>query len=211
MPVDLQKFANTATELYALWPALFNWLGGIVIGTLAFMVTSTWWVRGYMADRDIAILKNEKATLEREKTVLKGQFDAEKVLLNARLESEIKALNAKADAERTAAQGLIQVLEQRLQLAVDQNAAAKDEARRAKDQLTGLREAARSGGSLKDLQVATTHLDTSFDKIIHANSAVSDILTFPLRDIEVVGQSGLDNGAIKLPTIKLPPRPLKPG
>jgi hypothetical protein len=66
--VDFPKFLTTASELYDLWPALFNWTAGIAGTILSAAVAATWWVRGFKADADLA-------TGEAEKAALKGQID----------------------------------------------------------------------------------------------------------------------------------------
>jgi hypothetical protein len=209
MAVDVQEFGNTAAKLYDLWPPLFNWLGGIVSGTLVFIVTATWWARAYKADRDIAILKNEKTTIERDRDTLRNNFEIEKRSLQVQFDSDVKVLTAQALAEKTGAEAEKRVLEQRLQLAAQQNAAAKEEAERIKTQISELKEKTRSkvyfenfgkrhlktfqtsdyeeflkeiekADYPKDLEIAIADLDTSFDHLLKANTNVSKTLKNPI-------------------------------
>jgi hypothetical protein len=40
--VDLPKFFATLSQLYDLWPSLFNWLGGVAGTVIAAIVIATW-------------------------------------------------------------------------------------------------------------------------------------------------------------------------
>lgn len=179
--VDFPKFTSTALELYGLWPALFNWAGGVAISTLAFVITAAWWMRGYKAERDIAIVQAQKAGVESEKAALKGQMDV-----------QIAALSAKLDSEKIAAQGQIQIMEQRLTLAAEQNKAAEQELRRVKERLSDLKGKAEAGEALPDIRLATENLGFSFDKLLSANAKVSKTLSIPTyfgKQIEVMGDA----------------------
>ena len=148
MAVDIPKFISTAVELYELWPSLFDWLGGSLGAFMVFLATASWWMRGYKAERDIAIARADSVStrgqLETEKAALKGQID---------------------------------VLEQRLALATEQQAVAAKEAESLKKQVDERRKQFAEKSVPADVGLFTTNLDVALARLLAANNATTSTLT----------------------------------
>jgi hypothetical protein len=155
MAADFPKFFATAAELYDLWPSLFHWAAG-VIGTIAVgLVTASWWMRGYIADRNEARIRG---TAEANEARIRGT----------------------AEANEAALKGQIGILEQRLALATEQQTAAKGEAEGFKNKLDELLEKVAHNAPPEDVRRTVMNLEVQLGKALAANNATTTTLTAPL-------------------------------
>jgi predicted RNA-binding Zn ribbon-like protein len=97
--------------------------------------------------------------------------------------AEIGELKAKAaaetgelKAEAVGLKGQIEILDQRRALASEQQKVAESEAETFKKQLAEFKEKVEQNASPKEIQMATTNLDVSLDRLLAANNAASATL-----------------------------------
>jgi hypothetical protein len=83
------------------------------------------------------------------------------------------------ETEKAGLKGQIDVLLQRLALATEQQKAATEQGAKFESELSALKAGAAMGEAAKDIQLLTTNLDITLQKLLLANNTVTSTLTFP--------------------------------
>jgi hypothetical protein len=86
---------------------------------------------------------------------------------------------AKVETEKASLKGQIDVLQQRLALATEQQRAAAEQATKFESELSAIKAKAATGDTAKDIQSLTTNLEITLQKLLLANNTVTSTLTFP--------------------------------
>jgi chromosome segregation ATPase len=93
-----------------------------------------------------------------------------------------EAREASLEGEKIALKGQIEILQQRLALAAEQQKVVTEQAKEFQAELAQLKAKVGKGESVGDLQLFTTTLGATLDKVVNSNNAVGSTLTLVLPD-----------------------------
>jgi hypothetical protein len=166
--VDFPRFFATAGELYNLWPTLFLSAGGLFLALLGIVGSWSWRARGNRAVLAEAGLRGEINDLRDQK--------------NGEINNQIGEIGG-LKIEIVGLRGQIDVLTQRLALAVEQQKASEEYAQKVKSEFAEYKTKAEEGADKKELQFAGNKVESSVINLINANNLVTSTLTFPGRNL----------------------------
>jgi hypothetical protein len=130
-------------------------LYGLIVPIVGGLAYAGWWLRGFKADVNEERLRGTAETNE-------------------------ARLRGTAEANEAALKGQMGILEQRLALATEQQAAAEREGQGFQKELAELKEKMADDTTLsEDIRRAVTNLDFQLGKLLAANNATTTTLTSP--------------------------------